>query len=128
MLSRPVMAIDGGFQALERTVVTEIDPRDGHGPVRIALPSLLGALVLKGAAYLADSRDPERHLRDGAVLAALITNHREVRAELKGSDRRRIAALNGPDALRDPFHPAWLLLDEQLARRGQDTFRLLVMP
>lgn len=128
MMSRPVMAIDGGFQALERTVVVEIDPADGYGPVRIALPNLLAALVLKGAAFLVDSRDRGRHLRDGAVLAALIVDHRLVRAQLKGSDRKRIAALAGPDDLGDPYHPAWLLLGEPLATRGRDTLRLLLLP
>jgi len=79
--------------------------------------------VLKGAAYLVDSRDKDRHLRDAAVLAATITDHRTELRRLKGSDRKRIRQLQ--QALADPRHIAWLSLPAELRVPGRDTLRIL---
>lgn len=57
----------------------------------ICIPKLLGALVLKSAAYCADRRDGHRHLDDIALLSSLITNHKAVLDELHGSDRKACA-------------------------------------
>jgi len=83
----------------------------------------LGALFLKGAAYLVDSRDKDRHLRDAAVLAATISDHRTELMRMKGSDRKRIRHLQ--QALSDPRHIAWLSLPAELRVPGQDTLRIL---
>ena len=115
------MAIDGGAQALTRTRRATVT-QDGR-TVDLTVPDLLGALVLKGAAHAADSRDRERHLRDAAVLASLITDHAAELARLKGSDRKRLRHLH--DALGDPLDDAWLLLPDDARLRGQDTFRIL---
>lgn len=121
LAGRPAMAADGGAQALARTErVTVID---GEAVVVLSIPDRLGALVLKAAAYASDSRDRERHLRDGALLAALITDHRTEFARLQGSDRKRLRRLR--DALADPLQDAWLLLPDDLRQRGQDTLRIL---
>ena len=118
---RPVMAVDGGAQALTRTqqVVIEAD----GGTVELTVPDLLGALVLKAAAHMADRRDRERHLRDAALLASLITDHRRELGRLQGSDRKRLRHLN--DALSDPLDDAWLLLPDDARQAGQDTLRIL---
>jgi len=117
----PVMALDGGAQALARTQQVVI----GHegGTVELTVPDLLGALVLKAAAHMADRRDRERHLRDAALLASLITDHRRELGRLQGSDRKRLRHLN--DALSDPLDDAWLLLPDDARQRGQDTLRIL---
>jgi len=117
----PVMAADGGAQALTRTqqVVIEAD----RGTVELTVPDLLGALVLKAAAQMADRRDRERHLRDAALLASLITDHRRELGRLQGSDRKRLRHLS--DALSDPLDDAWLLLPDDARQAGQDTLRIL---
>ena len=121
LAGRPAMAADGGAQALART--ERVAVIDGDAVVHLSIPDRLGALVLKAAAYGADSRDRERHLRDGALLAALITDHRTELTRLQGSDQKRLRRLR--DALTDPLQDAWLLLPEELRRRGQDTLRIL---
>ena len=121
LAGRPAMAADGGAQALART--ERVAVVDGDAVVHLSIPDRLGALVLKAAAYGADSRDRERHLRDGALLAALITDHRAELTRLQGSDRKRLRRLR--DALADPMQDAWLLLPEELRQRGQDTLRIL---
>jgi hypothetical protein len=121
LAGRVVMATEGGAQALARTQrVTVID---GDTRVELVVPDLLGALVLKAAAHAADSRDRERYLRDAALLAALITDHRSELARLQGSDRKRLRRLR--EALADPLQDAWQLLPEDLRQRGQDTLRIL---
>lgn len=117
----PVMPAEGGAQALVRTQQVTIDV-GGH-TVRLTVPDLLGALVLKGAAHMADRRDPETHVQDAALLASLLTDHRRELARLRGSDRRRLRHLR--DVLDDPFSDAWLLLPADARLRGQDTLRIL---
>ena len=119
---RPMFEVEGGTQALGRTmtyrVVTRVD-----GVVGISVPDELGALVLKGAAYSVDRRDRDRHLMDAAVLAACISDHATEIGRLGGSDRRRLRTLWR--ALAEPTHPAWLALDPGHRVAGQDTLRIL---
>lgn len=121
LAGRAVMATEGGAQALART--QHVTVVDGDERIGLVMPDLLGALVLKAAAHAADSRDRERHLRDAALLAALVTDHRRELARVHGSDRKRLHRLR--DALADPLQDAWLLLPEDLRERGQDTLRIL---
>ncbi|MEI6506699.1 MAG: hypothetical protein WCO90_12620 [Planctomycetota bacterium] len=51
---------DGGTQALRRTMAYVIDIGDGD-VYEISIPDELAALVLKGAAHLADKKTTERH-------------------------------------------------------------------
>jgi hypothetical protein len=117
----PVMVVDGGAQALARTQQVVIEHKGDV--VELSVPDLLGALVLKAAAHMADRRDRERHLRDAALLASLISDHRRELGRLEGSDRKRLRHLN--DALSDPLDDAWLLLPDDARRAGQDTLRIL---
>lgn len=117
---RRILEIDGGQQATKRMTRLEVE----GCPVPMLIPDQLGALVLKGAAYLVDSRDKARHLQDAAALAATVTDHAGVRARLTGSDPKRIRALAG--GLSSPAHPAWLSLAERQRTAGRDTFRLLL--
>lgn len=119
---RPMFEVEGGTQALGRTVVFEMQT-GAEEVVRITVPDELGALVLKGAAYTADSRDRDRHLQDAAVLAACIIDHATELNRLGGSDRKRIRIL--AQALSDSSSPAWLVLTPDLRIAGQDTLRIL---
>lgn len=117
---RRLMQIDGGQQASKRLAQLEVEGCE----FPMLIPDQLGALVLKGAAYLVDSRDKDRHLQDAAALAATITDHAGQRARLTGSDPKRIRALS--DGLSSPTHPAWLSLSDRERTAGHDTFRLLL--
>jgi len=119
---RPMFEVEGGTQALSRTMTYQIALGDGD-VVLLSVPDELGALVLKGAAYSVDRRDRDRHLMDAAVLAACISDHAAELQRLTGSDRRRLRML--ANALADPSHPAWLALDTQMRIAGQDTLRIL---
>jgi hypothetical protein len=118
---RSVMSIEGGAQALDRLMDVEIV--DGDSRMTVMVPDLLGALVLKAAATVADGRDTGRHMWDAALLAALITDHAGERERLHGSDRPRLGRLAAK--MQDAAHPAWLALGDELALRGQDTLRIL---
>jgi hypothetical protein len=70
-LRRKVFAVPGGTSALCKTVNCAMDT--GNGIVVLSVPDALGALVLKGAAYMEDTRHRQRHLDDATVLACTVT-------------------------------------------------------
>jgi hypothetical protein len=59
---------------------------------RVPRPDLLGTIVVKAAAAVADTRDPERHLQDIAVLCSLAPGPDLVRMldRVTPKDRRRL--------------------------------------
>lgn len=122
---RPMFEVEGGTQALQRTMIYVADGGNGESHP-ISVPDELGALVLKSAAYQTDTRDRGRHLQDAAVLAACITDHSTERGRLAGSDGRRITRV--AKALADPRHPVWIMLDEPHKTAAQDTLRILSAP
>jgi hypothetical protein len=117
----PMMEIAGGAQAIERRISVVIETREGERCLFV--PSLLGALILKSAAYGADRRDRDRHLEDVALLASFITDHADTIRSLHGSDKKRLRTVCV--ALDDPNHRAWLKLDAKNRQKGQDTLRIL---
>ncbi|WP_231963508.1 hypothetical protein [Mycobacterium adipatum] len=121
VLRRTVFAVPGGTSALRKTVNCEMDT--GETTVMLSVPDVLGALVLKGAAYIEDSRDTSRHLDDAAVLACAATDPVGDRARMIGSDRRRVTALW--KVLQDENHRSWLATGRN-ARRGRAALRVLV--
>ncbi|WP_240918718.1 hypothetical protein [Rhodococcus sp. 14C212] len=88
---RPVFALPAGTSALRKTVDCEIDL--GDQTVQLSVPDVLGALVLKGAAFREDTRERGRHLDDAAVLACTLDNPVHERARMIGSDRKRVGYL-----------------------------------
>jgi hypothetical protein len=118
---RNMVAIEGGTQALRRTINArlEIEP---NKVTTISVPRPFGALILKAAAYRADSRDPERHLYDAAALLACIEDPLAEQEGFTGSDRSRLATLER--ALPDD-HLAWLSLRPRDRSQAQDALRLL---
>ena len=88
---RPLFGVPGGTRALQRTM--NVDMQTEKDTVRLSVPTLRGALVLKGAAYLEDSRDRARHAEDAVVLLACLTDAREVLSGLSQRSRRRVRAL-----------------------------------
>lgn len=120
---RDMVVATGGTQALQRTVTATMDITAGISTV-VGVPSVLGALVLKAAAFTTDSRDPARHLTDASVLLACVQDPIATRAQLKGSDRSRLRLLseNLPDE-----SSAWRRLDRDHARAAQAVLRILTV-
>jgi hypothetical protein len=118
---RTMVAIEGGTQALQRTVDATLRIRPG-ATTTVSVPSVLGAVVLKAAAYRTDSREPARHLLDSAVLLACLDDPYSARAQLKGSDRGRLLTLrrNLPDGA-----PQWRQLGPEQSRDGRTALLIL---
>lgn len=120
-MRRSVFALPGGTSALRKTVNCEVDM--GEDVVVVSVPDTLGALVLKGAAYMHDSRNRERHLDDAAVLACTVTDPIADRTRMVGTDRRRVQVLW--EVLADLGHKSWIATGRD-ATRGHAALRLLV--
>jgi hypothetical protein len=84
------LSVEGGFQALERRTLIDVRLGEGDQPVGVPVPDLLGASVLKAAAAVVDSREPERHVHDLALLVSLMEDPLEERSRFKGNDRSRL--------------------------------------
>lgn len=118
---RDMVAIEGGTQALRRTINARLEIEPSR-VTAISVPRPFGALILKAAAYRADGRDPERHLFDAAALLACVEDPLAEREGFTGSDRSRLATL--ARALPDD-HLAWLSLRPEHRRQAQAALRLL---
>ena len=84
------LSIEGGFQALQRRTMIDVRLAESDQPVGVPVPNLLGASVLKAAAAVVDSRDPDRHVNDLALLVSLMEDPVEERSRFKGNDRSRL--------------------------------------
>jgi hypothetical protein len=82
---------------------------EGEELSTVSVPRPFGALILKAAAYITDSRDRDRHLFDAAALLACIDDPCVEREGFTGSDRGRNAMLV---SYLDQLHPAWRMLSE----------------
>ncbi len=88
---RSRLPVTGGQQALARAESIFFKLRDSE--ISITVPTLHGALVLKAAAHMVDSRDRDRHLLDAITLLACIVDTESIIGDLHGSDRKRLAHL-----------------------------------
>ena len=111
--------VPGGTQALARTEIVTVVHEGRVG--QLPRPTLLAAIVLKAAASGVD-HDPARHLRDLALLCALVEDPFEMRAHLSRKDLHR---LRQGAALHDTAHPAWALVPEDIRSNGQATLAIL---
>lgn len=118
---RTMVAIEGGTQALKRTVNARLEIVPGR-TTTISVPSPLGAVILKAAAYQTDSRDKDRHLLDAALLLAVIEDPYAERELFTGSDRVRLLTLLRalPDDARE-----WHSLSSEWRGNGQAALRIL---
>jgi predicted nucleotidyltransferase len=119
---RDMVRIEGGTQALQRTLNAVLEITTGKRTI-ISVPSPLGAVVLKAAAYTSDSRDRDRHLFDAAALLACIDDPFVESDDLRGSDRRRLTTLRR--ALADD-HPAWRRLPRDHRANAEAALRILL--
>ncbi len=121
MRGHTMVAVEGGTQALKRTVDARLDIVPGQ-TATVSVPSAFGAVILKAAAYQTDSRDKERHLLDAALLLAVIEDPYAERGDFTGSDRQRLQTLLGalPDDARE-----WRSLPVERRVDGQAALRIL---
>lgn len=117
---RRMMMIEGGTQALRRTVDARL-AMPGR-TTTLSVPSPFGALILKAAAYQTDSRDKERHLVDAALLLSVIEDPYDERQHFAGSDRARLRVF--VRALPDEARP-WNSLPADRRSDGQTALRIL---
>jgi len=118
---RKMVAIEGGTQALRRTINARLEISTGR-TTTVSVPSPFGAVILKAAAYQKDSRDRERHLQDAALLLAVIEDPYVEREQFTGSDRSRLQTLVRalPDGARH-----WRVLPDEWRTNGQVALRIL---
>lgn len=113
---RPAFAAPSGEQAIRRRDIYRLEFQGGV-VAEAGVPDEFGALVAKGAAWLVDQRDRERHLDDAAVLLACIHDASDLDyASASANDRKRIDAVTS--VLAAESHPSWVNLDEPDRRRG----------
>lgn len=116
-----MVKVPGGTQALGRTVNYRLEIEEGK-VTTISVPRPFGALILKAAAYVTDSRDPQRHVFDAAVLLACIDDPIAERKSFTGSDRSRMMVLERELV---EGHRAWLRMPVDNVRRGRAVLRAL---
>lgn len=121
---RDMVRIEGGTQALKRTVNARLEITPGT-VTTVSVPRPFGALILKSAAYTTDSRDRDRHLYDAVALLACIEDPFAERETFAGSDRRRVTTLY--KALPSD-HPAWRTLPSTARTDAQAALRILMAP
>lgn len=98
---RELFGISGGRRAMKDTWNIHIGERGSS----LIVPSVQGALVLKGAAWMEDSRNAMRHLEDSVMLFACSDEPGSILLSLSPTSRQRIRHL--VSGLR--AHPeAWL--------------------
>lgn len=122
---RKMFAIEGGTQALRRTINARLELVPGQ-VTTLSVPRPFGAVILKAAAYKTDNRIKDRHLTDAAALLACIEDPFAEREDFNGSDRGRLELLDR--AFREK--PAiWRRIENAEARaRAEDTLRILLAP
>lgn len=109
LAGRDMVRIEGGTQALRRTINAHLEIEAGT-ITTISVPRAFGALILKAAAYMTDSRNRDRHLHDAVALLACIEDPFAERNNFTGSDRSRL------QNLRDRLTPddiSWTALSGQ---------------
>lgn len=110
----------GAQQALDRAEAVSVQIGGEGGTIR--RPNLLGALVSKAAAFgVPTDPDPERHLTDFAVLAAMIERSDRVDQQLTPHDRRYCRPVLA--ALADKRH-AWAGIEG--AERGIELLTTMI--
>jgi hypothetical protein len=93
---RPAVELVATQQALRRTQRVAINVADRRGNLR--RPDLLGAIVIKAAAAVADRRDPDRHRQDLVTLADILAftgRHTEYAPQMRPKDRDRLRRAQG---------------------------------
>ena len=91
---RRMLAMPGGAQAIERSM--QVTLTDGTRQITIRIPDVLGALLVKSAAFSSDHAGyGTRHLYDAALFASLIDDpDAELQRLHSSTDRQRLQVLH----------------------------------
>ena len=122
LAGRPAFPAPAGQQAINRREVWRLEFSPELSCL-VGIPNVLGALIAKGAAWVADTRNPERHIQDAATLLATVEDPSTLDYGLSTRDRRRLRAIHEP--LQDSRHFAWGLLDPPERLSGQQNLELI---
>ncbi len=117
---RPLFPVSGATRALRETINVSVH---ADTDAELVVPTVRGALVLKGAAVMEDSRDRGRHAEDGVMLLACLADTNEVVPGLSTTSRQRLRAL--VRTLTEDHHP-WSSHDrvvQSLARESLEELR-----
>jgi len=121
---RPALSVSAGQQAIDRRDTYQLTFTSG-AVVTVGVPDELGALIAKGAAYLVDQRDCDRHLDDAATLLASVQDASELDySRSTANDRRRLRAIQ--DHLSDENAPHWVNLAPMHRTFGQMNLPLIM--
>lgn len=100
------IAIPGGRRALRSARPVNLYFSDDYLDVKLSVPSVTGAIMVKTAAALDDrTKDGQRHIDDVAFLLGLPFNLRSVANDLEPGDGELLERLR--PRLDNPFDPAW---------------------
>jgi hypothetical protein len=113
--------VPGGTQALDRSELVVVDHAGRTGAV--FRPSLLGALVIKGAACGLGG-DVSRHHRDLALLCSLVEDPFVLAEQMSAKDRQRLRCASAIAEEHD--HMAWQLLPSDVRSDARATLRELI--
>lgn len=114
--------VPGGTQALSRTERVRVVHQQREAS--IPRPTLIAAIVGKAAACGLPG-DNSRHLRDAALLLALLEDPFEAKDQLSKKDRERLEMAK---ALADSTHAAWNLVPFAIRDQGIAAFEILRSP
>ena len=115
----------GGAQAIERSIIVKLIDKNGNNEAMLRIPDLLGALILKSAAYNADNMgDREKHLYDAALIASLIDDPDFEASRLHSkNDYKRLRFLKSK-LTKDSIY--WDTLDAEHKLSGLDALETLI--
>lgn len=121
----PLLSMPGGAQAIERSMLVKLIDRHENNEAMLRIPDLLGALILKSAAYNADNMgDREKHLYDAALIASLIDDPDfETKRLHSKNDYKRLRFLKSK-LTKDSIY--WDTLDAEHKLNGLDVIDTLV--
>lgn len=125
IVNNPLLFMPGGAQAIERSMLVKLIDRNENNEAMLRIPDLLGALILKSAAYNADNMgDREKHLYDAALIASLIDNPDfEAKRLHSKNDYKRLRFLK-LKLTKDSIY--WDVLDAEHKLNGLDVINTLV--
>ncbi|NSX29528.1 hypothetical protein [Gardnerella vaginalis] len=119
-----LLSMPGGSQAINRSMLVTLIDRHENNEAMLRIPDLLGALILKSAAYKADNMgNREKHLYDAALIASLIDNPDSEASRLHSkNDYKRLRFLKSK-LTKDSIY--WDTLDANHKLNGLDTLETL---
>ncbi len=120
---RTAVSIVGAQRAIDRAHIVAVVLGDQRAIV--PLPDILGAIVLKARAAVADSRDPSRHISDIAFLCSCPDNPIALAATIDAKERRYLNKVHLPI---DTRAAPWVFLDPADRWKALEAWRLLSEP